>query len=87
VSIKPNQVRYEVAKLLDVLAEVKPKVILEIGTAGGGTLFLFTRVADPEAKIISVDLPGGLLWVDGGKMKVNYDPEADILYIIIREGP
>jgi uncharacterized protein YuzE len=25
--------------------------------------------------------------VDGGKMRVNYDPEADILYIIIREGP
>jgi uncharacterized protein YuzE len=25
--------------------------------------------------------------VDGGKMKVNYDPEADILYIVIREGP
>jgi uncharacterized protein YuzE len=25
--------------------------------------------------------------VDGGKMRVNYDPEADILYIVIREGP
>ena len=32
---------------------------MEIGTAGGGTLFLFTWVADPEAKIISIDLPGG----------------------------
>jgi len=32
---------------------------LASGTAGGGTLFLFTRVADPEAKIISIDLPGG----------------------------
>jgi cephalosporin hydroxylase len=59
VSIKPSQVRYEVAKLLEVVAELKPRVVLEIGTAGGGTLFLFTRVADPEAKIISVDLPGG----------------------------
>jgi len=59
VSIKPSQVRYEVAKLLEVVAKLKPKVVLEIGTAGGGTLFLFTRVADLEAKIISVDLPGG----------------------------
>jgi cephalosporin hydroxylase len=48
-----------VAKLLEVVAELRPRVVLEIGTAGGGTLFLFTRVADPEAKIISVDLPGG----------------------------
>jgi predicted O-methyltransferase YrrM len=59
VSIKPVQVEYEIAKLLEIVAELKPKVVLEIGTAGGGTLFLFTRVADPEAKIISVDLPGG----------------------------
>ena len=34
-------------------------MILEIGTAGGGTLFWFTRVAKPDATIISVDLPGG----------------------------
>jgi predicted O-methyltransferase YrrM len=59
VSIKPSQVRYEVAKLLEVVAELRPRIVLEIGTAGGGTLFLFTRVADPEAKIISIDLPGG----------------------------
>jgi len=41
------------------VAELRPKVILEIGTARGGTLFLFTRIADPEAVIISIDLPGG----------------------------
>jgi predicted O-methyltransferase YrrM len=59
VSIKPAQVKYEIAKLLEIVVELKPKVVLEIGTAGGGTLFLFTRVADPEAKIISIDLLGG----------------------------
>jgi predicted O-methyltransferase YrrM len=59
VSIKPSQVKYEIAKLLEIVVELRPKVILEIGTAGGGTLFLFTRIADPEAKIISIDLPGG----------------------------
>ena len=58
-SIKPSQVKDEIAKLLEIVAELKPKVVLEIGTAGGGTLFLFTRIADPEAKIISIDLPGG----------------------------
>jgi cephalosporin hydroxylase len=59
ISIKPLQVKYEITRLLEIVSQLKPKVVLEIGTAGGGTLFLFTRVADPEAKIISVDLPSG----------------------------
>jgi predicted O-methyltransferase YrrM len=59
ISIKPSQVKYEIAKLLEIVAELKPKAVLEIGTERGGTLFLFTRVADPNAKIISIDLPGG----------------------------
>jgi predicted O-methyltransferase YrrM len=41
------------------VAGLSPRVVLEIGTARGGTLFLFTRVAGPEAKLISIDLPGG----------------------------
>ena len=58
-SIKPSQVKYEIARLLEIVAELRPKVVLEIGTGGGGTLFLFTRVADYKAKLISIDLPGG----------------------------
>jgi cephalosporin hydroxylase len=59
VSIKPAQIRYEIAKLLEIVVNFRPRVVLEIGTAAGGTLFLFTRAADPNAKIISIDLPGG----------------------------
>jgi len=33
--------------------------MLEIGTASGGTLFMFTCIAYPDATIISIDLPGG----------------------------
>ena len=58
-SIKVGQVKYEIIKLLEILKDLNPKIILEIGTAGGGTLYLFTRIIDPEATIISVDLPGG----------------------------
>ena len=58
-SIKLAQVKYEIIKLLEILKDLNPKKILEIGTAGGGTLYLFTRIIDPEATIISVDLPGG----------------------------
>jgi predicted O-methyltransferase YrrM len=35
------------------------RAVLEIGTERGGTLFLFTRAADPEAKLVSIDLPSG----------------------------
>lgn len=59
VSIKPTQVKYEIVKLLELAHTIHPRVILEVGTADGGSLFLFTRVAQPDATIISIDLPGG----------------------------
>jgi len=46
-------------ELLKILVRHKPQTILEIGTAKGGTLFLFTRVASSDARIISIDLPSG----------------------------
>ncbi|MEM1990703.1 MAG: hypothetical protein QW782_08765 [Candidatus Bathyarchaeia archaeon] len=58
-SISPIQINEEIAQLLNLLAELKPKTLLEIGTANGGTLFLFCQVAEPDATIISIDLPGG----------------------------
>ncbi|ADC66516.1 O-methyltransferase-like protein [Ferroglobus placidus DSM 10642] len=57
--IRPMQVKEEITELLKLLSDRKPKVILEIGTANGGTLFLFTRVVARDATIISIDLPGG----------------------------
>lgn len=63
--IKPSQIHYEILELLEVLNKERPKVIVEIGTANGGTLFLFTRVASSEAKIIAIDLPSE----DGGYPK------------------
>lgn len=62
--IRPLQNRSEIKNLLELLATRRPRRVLEIGTANGGTLFLFCRVADPVATIISVDLPGG--WFGGG---------------------
>lgn len=57
--IAPWQVRSEIQKLMEIVAERRPRTVLEIGTARGGTLFLWTRVIHPEASIISVDLPTG----------------------------
>jgi len=59
ISISPAQVKEEIMELLKILARYKPRTILEIGTAYGGSLFLFTRVANSDARIISIDLPGG----------------------------
>jgi predicted O-methyltransferase YrrM len=58
VIIRPLQVKSELTSLCRKIKEWNPKVIVEIGTANGGTLFFCTRVADPE-KIVSVDLPSG----------------------------
>jgi predicted O-methyltransferase YrrM len=53
------QVRSELAALGEILAELRPERALEIGTAHGGTLLFLTRLASPQATIVSVDLPGG----------------------------
>jgi predicted O-methyltransferase YrrM len=49
----------ELAHLLDDVKSLRPQTILEIGTHRGGTLFLWTRFAAPEATLISIDLPRG----------------------------
>lgn len=55
--IRPGQGRSEILRLLEILDREKPKNILEVGTAQGGTLFLFSRVAHDNARLVSVDLP------------------------------
>lgn len=57
--ITPAQVKAEITGLGRIMIEHKPKNILEIGTANGGSLFLFCQLADPAAKIVSLDLPWG----------------------------
>lgn len=59
VTIWPAQVRSEITALLELLEIEQPKNILEIGTARGGTLFLFSRIARADARLASIDLPGG----------------------------
>ena len=59
VTIAPMQVRSEIGELLRRVQAEPPRTVLELGTANGGSLFLFTRVAAEDATIVSVDLPGG----------------------------
>ena len=54
------QVRSEIIQLTDLVGKRRPKSVVEIGTAQGGTLILWCRQADPTATIVSLDLPGGI---------------------------
>ena len=57
--IKPVQLTEELALLLDDVRKLNPARVMEIGTSMGGTLFLWTRLAQADATLVSVDLRGG----------------------------
>jgi predicted O-methyltransferase YrrM len=54
------QVDQEILSLLELIRERKPRTVVEIGTAHGGTLFLFCQTVAPDAQIVSIDLPNGI---------------------------
>lgn len=58
--IFPGQVRSEIVNLASIVRAAQPKVVVEIGTAMGGTLFLWCANAAPDATVISIDLPNGI---------------------------
>ncbi len=53
------QNRRELAAFARVIAALRPKVVVEIGTARGGLLFLLSQLADARATLVSIDYPGG----------------------------
>ena len=69
----PIQVEDEIVKLVDDVRKLEPKRVVEIGTSMGGTLYLWTRLAQADATIISADLPGG-------KFGGGYSPLRTPLY-------
>jgi cephalosporin hydroxylase len=57
ISAKPVQNRKEIVELCKILEARKIHSLMEIGTDMGGTLFLISRMAEPDATVISVNLP------------------------------
>lgn len=49
----------ELANLIDLLKNHKLMVVVEIGTCKGGCFWLWCQLAQPDAVIVSIDLPGG----------------------------
>lgn len=57
--IRPIQIREEFRAFLQIFKDKSPKIVLEIGTANGGSLFSLCKLAPADAVIISIDLPAG----------------------------
>jgi predicted O-methyltransferase YrrM len=58
-TIEPRQNPLEIEGLYRTVCDLSPQRVLEVGTARGGTLYLWTQAATAEATIVSVDLPQG----------------------------
>ncbi|MDP3836951.1 MAG: class I SAM-dependent methyltransferase [bacterium] len=59
INFRSSQIKEEIISLMTEVRERAPRIVLEIGTATGGTLFMLAKAAAPDAKIISIDLPFG----------------------------
>lgn len=70
--IQPWQFKEELLGLALEIEALRPKTVVEIGTANGGTLFMSSRLATDEATIISIDLPGGRFGGGFPEWKVPY---------------
>lgn len=57
-TIFANQHPAEIGGLCELARPIRPKVIVEIGTSQGGTLYLFSRLVEPGGTVISIDKPG-----------------------------
>jgi len=58
-TIEPRQNPEEIESLYKSVLELSPRRILEIGTARGGSLYLWIQAASEDATIVSIDMPGG----------------------------
>ena len=49
---------YELGLFLARVRDLRPRVVVEIGTARGGMLYCFSQLAARDATLVSIDLPG-----------------------------
>jgi predicted O-methyltransferase YrrM len=54
-AIRPQQLTSEFMELVNLVKERECKRLLEIGTYRGGTLFVFSQIAAPDATVVSID--------------------------------
>jgi len=64
-----GQIPEEIETLAKIVKAKKPRVIVEIGTNNGGTLYIWSRYFEEVTQIISVEMPGGKF--GGGYPKIK----------------
>jgi predicted O-methyltransferase YrrM len=67
IGVAATQVESELTAFLELVSSERPRRLLEIGTGGGGTLYMLAWASAPKARILSLDL-------------VMYPPERRQLY-------
>jgi hypothetical protein len=70
---------WEFTALVKLLSERKLNNVCEIGSLKGGSLFTLCQLASPDARIVSIDLPGGNF---GGGHTGRF---AELFYAFTRE--
>ncbi len=59
LSVGAIQKTSELGPFLSFASKIEPKVVVEIGTALGGTLWALSQVAAEDATFVSIDIPAG----------------------------
>lgn len=59
LKIGADQKPGEISRLVSLIKRRVLRTVVEIGTKRGGTFFLWCKVAEPDAVVVSIDLPGG----------------------------
>lgn len=54
--VRPGQIPSEIAELVEIIRAERPRRTLEVGTAGGGTLFLLAWASADDARLLSLDI-------------------------------
>ncbi len=57
---KPNELASLVSLLRRRAGETPLRTVVEVGTQVGGTFWLWCQLAEPDALLVSIDLPGGI---------------------------
>lgn len=58
-NIHPSQIKSEILALMALVEKRRPQIMVEIGTATGGTLFFWSQILPKNSELISLDLPFG----------------------------
>ncbi|NUC75066.1 class I SAM-dependent methyltransferase [Haloterrigena sp. SYSU A558-1] len=56
-SIRPMQSRAELIQLADYVSGLEPETVVEVGTALGGTLYVWAQLLPEDTQLVSMDLP------------------------------